>query len=204
MYRKLALYFFMGQAVLLLAWISVSGAAVNKQAVKAFALMDRENEEITITSFWGVVKEVASKERTLDLRVMTRKKVIQITQTEYEDLLRIVEAEAGGEDRRGKMLVANVIINRVEDPRFPDTVSEVIFQEVNGTAQFSPVADGRFYEVVISPETIDAVNHVLMGEDNSKGALYFVARKAADPQLMEWFDENLDPLFAYGGHEFFY
>lgn len=104
----------------------------------------------------------------------------------------------------GKMLVANVIINRVLDPRFPNSVSEVIFQRENGVAQFSPIADGRFFEVTVSKKTIEAVNAVLSGEDNSRGALYFAARKAANPDNMKWFDRNLTRLFAYGGHEFFF
>ena len=104
----------------------------------------------------------------------------------------------------GKMLVANVVLNRVEDSHFPDSINDVIFQSDNGVTQFSPISDGRFYKVTISQETIEAVNKVLQGEDNSRGALYFVARKVADQENMKWFDEELEWLFAYGGHEFFF
>lgn len=122
---------------------------------------------------------------------------------DYENLLRIVEAEASGEDETGKLLVANVVLNRVENEAFPDTVTEVIFQKNKGVSQFSPVGNGRFYQVEISEETISAVNRALSGEDVSQGALYFVARKYADAESMRWFDEKLDYLFTYGGHEFF-
>ena len=137
------------------------------------------------------------------MNILTRKNRIKISDSEYEDLLRIVEAEAGGEDKMGKMLVANVVLNRVEHESFPNTVSEVIFQSENGTTQFSPISDGRFYRVKISEETREAVDAALRGEDNSQGALYFAARKAADDDKMRWFDQNLNRLFAYGGHEFF-
>ncbi|MBR2005733.1 MAG: cell wall hydrolase, partial [Thermoguttaceae bacterium] len=180
------------------------GINIDKMAARAFVLMETGEDAVQATSFLGVMKEQISGERTLNLQVMTRKNRIEITAKEYEDLLRIVEAEAGGEDKMGKMLVANVIINRVEDPRFPDSVSEVIFQKENGVSQFSPIADGRFYQVKVSSETVEAVNAVLAGEDNSRGALYFAARKAADPDHMKWFDRNLTRLFAYGGHEFFF
>ena len=123
--------------------------------------------------------------------------------SEYDNLLRIVEAEAGGEDIIGKMLVANVVLNRVEDKQFPNSINEVIFQEDNGVTQFSPISDGRFYTVTVSKETVEAVNRVLQGEDNSRGALYFAARKSANEENMKWFDEKLERLFAYGGHEFF-
>lgn len=129
--------------------------------------------------------------------------VISLSIEDYENLLRIVEAEAGGEDEIGKILVANVILNRVECESFPDTVSEVIFQQSNGVCQFSPVGNGRFYTVKVSDATIQAVNKALAGEDYSQGALYFAARKYADSSCMRWFDESLTFLFEHGGHEFF-
>lgn len=151
----------------------------------------------------GVIKEVASDQRIVSYGILEKELVLDLTKEDYEVLLRIVEAEAGGEDEEGKMLVANVILNRVNNEKFPDTVKEVVFQCENGTAQFSPISDGRYDTVTISQETVDAVNRVLEGEDNSKGALYFVSRKAADPDKMKWFDECLTFLFEHGGHEFF-
>ena len=118
-------------------------------------------------------------------------------------MLRIVEAEAGGEDRIGKLLVANVIINRVNHEDFPDTVTDVIFQRENGVSQFSPVRDGRIYEVSVSEETKEAVDAALYGQDESEGALYFMARKYVNHKKARWFDQNLKYLFEHGGHEFF-
>ena len=114
-----------------------------------------------------------------------------------------MEAEAGGEDIIGKMLVANVILNRVNNAAFPDSITEVVFQNSNGVYQFTPVSNGRFFKACASDSTIEAVNRVLKGEDVSGGALYFVSRKHADPERMKWFDDNLHFLFTYGGHEFF-
>lgn len=127
----------------------------------------------------------------------------QISFEDYENLLRIVEAEASGEDEVGKILVANVVLNRVESESFPDTITEVIFQQNKGVCQFSPVSSGRFWRVEISEETVSAVSRALSGEDVSQGALYFAARKHADADNMRWFDERLDYLFTHGGHEFF-
>lgn len=121
----------------------------------------------------------------------------------YQVLLRIVEAEAAGEGIEGKKLVANVILNRVNHPSFPNTVEEVVFQKSGGHAQFSPTIDGRFESVQISSETVEAVDMVLAGADNSQGALFFSARSKAEPDNMSWFDKNLKWLFVYGGHEFY-
>jgi len=118
-------------------------------------------------------------------------------------LQRIVEAEAGGEDEDGKLLVANVVLNRVGSDEFPNTIPEVVFQKSKGVTQFSPVADGRYDKVNISEETVKAVNRALEGEDISEGALYFAARKYASKKSMKWFDNELNYLFKHGGHEFF-
>ena len=99
--------------------------------------------------------------------------------------------------------MANVVLNRVADERFPDTVEEVVFQYSGDTAQFSPVASGSYYRVQVTDETRQAVDRALLGEDYSEGALYFAARKAAGSEKMRWFDEHLTRLFAHGGHEFF-
>lgn len=122
---------------------------------------------------------------------------------EIEVLQRIVEAEAGCEDEEGKLLVANVVLNRVKDEAFPDTISDVVFQKDGKVTQFSPVASGSIYQVEVSEETVAAVNRALEGEDISEGALYFAARKYASKKNMKWFDENLTFLFRHGGHEFF-
>ncbi len=153
-----------------------------------------------------IAKTMHSEQRVVTYVMLERKKCkdeISLSQEDYENLLHIVEAEASGEDETGKLLVANVVLNRVASEDFPDTVTEVIFQRENGVTQFSPVANGRFYTVKISEETVSAVERALAGEDYSKGALYFAARKYADQKNMRWFDENLEFLFSYGGHEFF-
>lgn len=58
-------------------------------------------------------------------------------------LSHIISAEAGncGED----MLIAvgSVVLNRVADERFPDTIKEVVFQ-TEPTLQYSPIRDGSY------------------------------------------------------------
>ena len=76
---------------------------------------------------------------------------------DYDTLLHIVEAEAGTEDVKGRILVANVIMNRIKNKEFPDTVTEVVWQNTNGVPQFSPTYDGRINEVTVTDETREAV-----------------------------------------------
>ena len=130
--------------------------------------------------------------------------IISLSEQDYSVLLRIVEAEATDEDVKGRMLVANVVLNRVNcTTEFPDNVTDVVFDTTGGVYQFSPIEDGRYWSVEISDKTREAVHRVLCGEDESQGALYFMARQYADADNVVWFDSSLSYLFAYGQHEFF-
>ena len=153
----------------------------------------------------GAVKNASSNQRIVSYNTLQKKESagLALSERDYEVLLRIVEAEAGGEDEKGKILVANVVLNRVRDESFPDSVEEVVFQHSDKVYQFSPVKDGRYYKVAVSSGTVEAVNRALEGEDYSDGALYFAARKSANKKSMRWFDESLTYLFCHGGHEFF-
>lgn len=143
-------------------------------------------------------KQVKNRKKT-----SLQNKKSSISAKEYAILTRIVEAETTGGDIKSKQIVANVILNRVADSGFPDSIKEVVFQK-NGTGfQFSPISDGRYYSVTVTKETKKAVNQALNGTDDSEGALYFANRSYSNPQNMKWFDQNLKYLFSYGGHEYF-
>lgn len=123
----------------------------------------------------------------------------QMSEDDYYTLLQIVEAEATGGDMMSKMIVAGVVLNRVRDSHFPDTIYEVVWQD----DQFQPTMDGRIYSCTVSESTIEAVERVLQGEDYSQGALFFFARDSAEAQNISWFDSSLTHVFEYGGHEYF-
>lgn len=151
----------------------------------------------------GIADVTVSGQRVVSYGVVEPGDYRFLDEEELQVLLRIVEAEAGTEDVEGKLLVANVVLNRVDSDRFPGTVTEVVFQQSEGVTQFSPVASGRINTVEVSEETITAVERALAGENISEGALYFAARKYASSRKMKWFDEKLTFLFSHGGHEFY-
>ncbi|HJB90450.1 MAG TPA: cell wall hydrolase [Candidatus Eisenbergiella merdigallinarum] len=193
------------------AWLCVRGVELEKYAA-ASAFDPKPIESVEALLDYERQKESASAERAgvrqpvIDVSLLEKDRIYEISGEDYETLLKIVEAEAGSEDEEGKLLVANVVLNRVKSDDFPDTVTEVVYQRDGGVAQFSPAADGSLSEVeagAVSRETVSAVCRALQGEDNSRGALYFAARSAADAENMRWFDTHLTRLFAYGGHEFF-
>ncbi len=204
MYRKYMAILVFINLIALFAVLSVAGIDMNRiMADPAFLTKVDEESVIMVQEENYSISRTASGKRIVSYNVSEREDRIILSDEDYEVLLRIVEAEAGGEDEEGKMLVANVVLNRVNNDKFPDTVKEVVFQREKGRAQFSPVYNGRYERVKISEGTKQAVERVLSGEDISQGALYFAARKYANPDKMRWFDEKLDFLFVHGGHEFF-
>lgn len=173
------------------------------KAVEERAVTDARQDPGSPGIGLGIVDIAVSGQRVVDYDVLEHTLMYDLPDEELDVLLRIVEAEAGNEDEEGKLLVANVVLNRMNAEAFPDTISGVVLQREKGVSQFSPVANGSFYRVKVSEETVSAVSRALMGEDISQGALYFAARKYADRGKMRWFDENLTYLFVHGGHEFF-
>lgn len=79
-----------------------------------------------------------------------------------------VHGEARGEPYEGKVAVAAVIINRTDDPEFPDTANEVIFEP----RAFTAVADGQIY-LEPDEEAREAVLDAINGQDPSNGAAYY-------------------------------
>ncbi|EEG77345.1 cell wall hydrolase [Dethiobacter alkaliphilus] len=92
--------------------------------------------------------------------------------SELDLLARLVRAEAEGEPYRGQVAVAASVLNRVDDPRYPNTLSGVINQVSNGFYQYSPVLDGRINRPA-NDSARRAVQAALNGEDPSLGATGF-------------------------------
>ncbi|MBU9723974.1 cell wall hydrolase [Bacillus alkalicola] len=83
-------------------------------------------------------------------------------------LSQAVHGEARGEPYAGQVAVAAVILSRVNSPKFPNSISGVIFEP----RAFTAVADGQIYlepNETSRKAALDAIN----GQDPSGGALYF-------------------------------
>lgn len=87
---------------------------------------------------------------------------------DYELLARIISAEARGESYQGQVAVGAVVLNRIEHPSFPDTLSGVVYQK----GAFSCLNDGQFYEPV-ADSAYSAASDAINGIDPSGGAIYY-------------------------------
>ncbi len=83
-------------------------------------------------------------------------------------LARIISAEARGEPYTGQVAVGAVILNRIQHPSFPDTLSGVIYQ--NGA--FTAIVDGQFNQPV-SDSAYKAAKDALNGWDPTGGCIYY-------------------------------
>lgn len=97
--------------------------------------------------------------------------IVPITDEEYEWLCKLVSAESRGESLEGQIAVANVVLNRVTSPLFPNTVMEVIFQK----GQYCPVRNGSIHREP-TEQSRKAVDMALRGHrEVPEDILYFYA-----------------------------
>lgn len=108
----------------------------------------------------AIQQELNTKSEKLEqFEAILSSSVIRLTLEELDLFFRLVEAEAGNESMTGKIAVANVVINRVRDSRYPDTVKEVIYQPY----QFEPVINGHINKTAPA-DSKEAVLRALKGE----------------------------------------
>lgn len=85
-------------------------------------------------------------------------------------LARAINGEARGEPYEGQVAVGAVILNRVRDPDFPNTIAGVIYQP----GAFTAVSDGQI-NVPIDPDStvVKAARDALDGWDPTNGCVYY-------------------------------
>ncbi len=109
-------------------------------------------------------------------------------------LARIIDVEAGYEPMKGQIAVGNVVLNRVKDSRFPDTIHDVIF----APHQFPPALDGKLDGLIPHKTAVEAAQRALNGENYVKDAVYFynAARESSS------FFQSLTTIKDIGSHRF--
>lgn len=94
-------------------------------------------------------------------------------------LAAIIECEAGNQSYEGKLAVGSVVVNRVNSPRFANSISGVIY----ASGQFTPVASGRFTIVLsrgASASCVQAAQEVLNGNVTINALYFHVYRSGID------------------------
>ena len=108
--------------------------------------------------------------------------------------------EAGNQSTKGKIAVTNVVMNRVEDKRFPKTPCGVVHQRTKRVCQFSWVCEGkkRIRSMEQYADAKEVAEQVYLGEvgDNTRGAMFY----HADYVNPGW---NLRRVIKIGDHIFY-
>lgn len=134
-------------------------------------------QQKTVTSYQSILTEDIEQELIYDEMML---------------VAQIVQAEAGNQDLDGMRLVADVVLNRMDSDKFPDSAYEVIFQE----GQFGPTVDGAWEKAgwYICDNAFKAVEMEWTRESRlNSGILYFNT---------SW-DNGTNP-FKHGAHWFSY
>ena len=103
----------------------------------------------------------------------------------------LAEGEIDGAD--GMWMICSVIVNRVHDPDFPDTVSGVVYQK----NAFSSIKDGNFAKAkTTSPEAEEAWSRIEAGDICPQ----IIAFENKDSDVLDqWFME----AFTFRHHKFY-
>lgn len=104
--------------------------------------------------------------------LLTNTGTSSLSAEEIDLLSRLISAEASGESYEAKVAVGAVVLNRVKDSRFPNTLTSVIYEKSYGYYQFTPVENGYINNAPDS-DSIKAAYAVSSGADPTKGAIYY-------------------------------
>ena len=154
-------------------------------------LQDTKNKSIkdysTLANNTQQTKE-AEKEDTEECQ-----QVMNLSDEQINLLSKLVAAEARGESYEGQVAVAAVVLNRVQDSRFPDSIEGVIYQK----NAFSVVRNG-YIKAERTEESDKAVKDALYGNDPTNNAIYFWN---PDISTCNWIN-TLNPHLRIGNHVF--
>lgn len=125
----------------------------------------------------------------------------EYTEAEVELLAMCVQCEAGVRNVRAQKMITGVILNRVKDSDYPDTIEEVIYDKENGI-QFSVSYDGAMDEIEeVSPQVLSSVYSVLVhGSDLPEEVMYFYSESLKEDnwvKSLEVYDTVEGTVFAY-------
>lgn len=112
---------------------------------------------------------------------------------ELELLAAVVEAEAGNQDMTGKRLVVDVVLNRVDSPLFPDTITEVLEQPGQFTTMWNGAVEDAGYHM--QQDDYDAVMMEVTGKRLDYDIYFFTAGE---------YNASCKPAYIHGDHYFGY
>lgn len=193
---------FYGSRLLILAILIFAGIGIYHM-FKCGGKVNAETPEKPINT----KAESTYTQKAVELTTQEAKTEVQITEKAHNYsmdwdseesylLAKIAMAEAEGESLEGKAMVIRVVLNRVNDPNFPNTIKEVIYEK----GQFAPVREERWETIEPNNDCWAALELVRMaGWDESEGATYFEATWNTN----DWHKNHLEYIKTVGNQNFY-
>ena len=139
------------------------------------------------------VSAETEKDRPTTYDIATSNHLTQLDDYSHDLLARLVTAESGGESFEGQIAVAEVVLNRIASPDYPNSLYEVIYEH----NQFEPVRNEAINRPA-SESARKAVDEALNGSNIARGALFFYNEKTATSR---WLDQ-FPTIVQIGNHTF--
>ena len=172
--------------------LAMAAFAIGVEAAAVSVLSKEQSQEIKTVTY-EPIPIMVDFEWAADQGQMQRTNDIQLLTQEDRDLmLRCAAAEGANQGEDGMWLIMSVIMNRVADEEFPDTIRDVIYQP----HQFSVVSDGRIDKV----EPTEAAEMALIRIEEGQIAPELIAFERKDCNIL---DVYFMPAFTYKDHKFY-
>lgn len=120
------------------------------------------------------------------------------TSRQLEMLARVAEIAAKGKSFPVRVAVCAVLLNRLNDAKFPNTQGEVIMQFIAMRDVFAPRTSAEYATLTPDDRSLRAAAAALRGGDPTRGALYFTNSESVPPEIRE----SGKILFEYDGMAF--
>lgn len=111
--------------------------------------------------------------------LVTAEHTTELENFKMEDVIllaKVMQTEAGVNNYEAQKAVGCVILNRRNSDKFPDTISDVIYQKTNDQVQFAVAYNGAIDRCILQPETVIVACKLLTEETTlPNNLLYFCA-----------------------------
>ena len=159
------------------------------QMAPVLSLKSNKKEVINVTiksGSYSIEEEIPDHKPNQEIKTLEDE--VELEQDEIELISLITVAEAEGECEEGKRLVIDTILNRMDHEKFPDTVTDVVYQK----NQFTSVSDGRTDRCEVTDDVRNLVKEELISRTN-KDVIFFTAGR---------YSNFGTPMFQVGNHHF--
>lgn len=172
-------------------WITVDIDGTTGYMASAYVIVSYNvNKATSIEEEQAIAEQKAAEQKAKEEKAEAEKKAkkaeeskrVEVETTQRESIAAsvddvtllgaLVQVEAGGQSYECQLAVASTIVNRLNSSRFPNTISEVIYQ----SGQFPPAHNGKVARVLangVRSSCLEIAQEAINGKNNIGSYLHF-------------------------------